>query len=148
MPEDVEVCLVQLPGRENLITERRFTSLLPLINAIAEALGPYFNLPFAFFGHSMGAKTAFELARKLRRKKGVQPVHLFVSGSRPPHIPEPRPLHLLPEQEFTKELRRFSGTPESVMQSRDLMEMYLPILRADFSIDETYVYSDALPQLP
>jgi surfactin synthase thioesterase subunit len=144
MPEDVEVCLVQLPGRENRITERRFTSLLPLIDAIAEALDPYFDLPFAFFGHSIGAKIAFELARELRRKKGVQPVLLFVSGSRPPHIPEPRPLHLLPEHEFTEEHRRFSGTPEAVMQSRDLMEMYLPILRTDFTVDETYVYSDAL----
>ena len=140
MPEGVEVCPVQLPGRENRIAEPPFTRLSLLVDAMTEALDPYFDLPFAFFGHSIGAKIAFELARELRRKKGVQPVHLFVSGSRPPHIPEPRPLHMLPEHEFIKELRRFSGTPEAVMQSRDLMEMYLPILRADFSIDETYIY--------
>ena len=140
MPEGVEVCPVQLPGRENRITDSPFTKLALLVDAMVEAFDPYFDVPFAFFGHSIGAKIAFELARELRRKKGAQPVHLFVSGSRPPHIPEPRPLHLLPEHEFTKELRRFSGTPEAVMQSRDLMEMYLPILRADFALDETYVY--------
>ena len=145
MPEGVEVCPVQLPGRENRIAESPFTILSSLVDAMVEALDPYFDVPFAFFGHSIGAKIAFELARELRRKKGVQPVHFFVSGSRPPHIPEPRPLHLLPEHEFTKELRRFSGTPEAVMQSRDLMEMYLPILRADFSIDETYIYYEDNP---
>ena len=145
MPEGVEVCAVQLPGRENRVTELPFTRLSLLVDAMVEALDPYFDVPFAFFGHSIGAKIAFELARELRRKNAVQPVHLFVSGSRPPHIPEPRPLHLLPEHEFTKELRRFSGTPEAVMQSRDLMEMYLPILRADFSIDETCVYYEDNP---
>ena len=145
MPEGVEVCAVQLPGRENRVTEPPFTRLSLLVDAMVKNLDPYFDVPFAFFGHSIGAKIAFELARELRKKKGVQPVHLFVSGSRPPHIPEPRPLHLLPEHEFIKELRRFSGTPEAVMQSRDLMEMYLPILRADFAVDETYVYSENNP---
>jgi surfactin synthase thioesterase subunit len=140
MPEGVEVCPVQLPGRENRITEPLFTRLSPLVDAMVKALDPYFDVPFAFFGHSIGTKIAFELARELRRKYCVQPVHLFVSGSRPPQIPEPRPLHLLPEHEFAKELCRFSGTPEAVLQSRELMEMYLPILRADFSIDETYIY--------
>lgn len=140
MPEGVEVCAVQLPGRENRIAEPPFTILSSLVDAMVEALDPYFDVPFAFFGHSIGAKIAFELARALRRKNGVQPVHLFVSGSRSPHIPEPRPLHLLPEREFIKELHRFSGTPEEVMQSRELMDMFLPILRADFAVDETYVY--------
>jgi surfactin synthase thioesterase subunit len=145
MPESIQICPIQLPGRENRITEPPFTRLSLLVDAMVEAFGPYFDVPFAFFGHSIGAKIAFELVRELRRKKGLELVHLFVSGSRPPHIPEPRPLHLLPEHEFTKELRRFSGTPEAVMQSRDLMEMYLPILRADFSIDETYIYYEDNP---
>ena len=145
MPEGVEVCAVQLPGRENRIAEPPFTRVSLLVDAMVEAFGTYFDVPFAFFGHSIGAKIAFELVRDLRRKKGVQPVHLFVSGSRSPHIPEPRPLHLLLEHDFVRELRRFSGTPEAVMQSRDLMEMYLPILRADFSIDETYIYYEDNP---
>ena len=145
IPEGIQICAVQLPGRENRITEPPFTRVSLLVDAMVKNLDSYFDLPFAFFGHSIGAKIAFELARELRRKKGLEPVHLFVSGSRPPHIPEPRPLHLLPEHDFVRELRRFSGTPEAVMQSRDLMEMYLPILRADFSIDETYVYYEDNP---
>jgi len=145
MPEGVEVCPVQLPGRENCIAESPFTRLLPLVESMVKALDSYFDLPFAFFGHSMGAKIAFEFIRKLCRKKGVQPVHLFVLGSCAPHIPEPRPLHLLPENEFIKEFSRYSGTPEAVMQSRELMDMFLPILRADFSIDETYIYYEDNP---
>ena len=95
-PEGIEVCPVQLPGRENRIAESLFTRLSPLVDAMIEALDPYFDVPFTFFGYSIGAKIAFELARELRKKKGVHPLYLFVSGSRPSHIPEPRPLHLLP----------------------------------------------------
>jgi medium-chain acyl-[acyl-carrier-protein] hydrolase len=120
MSEGVEVCPVQLPGRENRITEPPFTRLSLLVDAMAKNLDPYFDVPFAFFGHSIGAKIAFELVRDLRRKKGVEPVHLFVSGSRPPHIPEPRPLHLLPEHDFVRELRRFSVrcSRETIFSSR------------------------------
>lgn len=145
MPEGIEVCAVQLPGRENRIAEPPFRILSSLIEAMVEALAPYFDVPFAFFGHSLGVKIAFELVRELRRKKDIQPVHLFVSGARPPHVPEPRPLHQLSEHDFIEELRRYSATPEVVLQSRELMEMYLPILRADFSIDETYIYYEDNP---
>jgi surfactin synthase thioesterase subunit len=107
IPEGIQICAVQLPGRENRITEPPFTRLSLLVDAMVEAFGPYFDVPFAFFGHSIWAKIAFELVRELRRKKGVQLVHLFVSGSRPPHIPEPRPLHLLPGIRVYQEISSF-----------------------------------------
>ncbi len=145
LPDQIEVCPVQLPGRENRISEPLITNLDELVDIASVELASYFDSPFAFYGHSIGARIAFELARNVHRKLGVRPCCLIVSGSRAPHIPEPNPLHHLPDNEFMNELRRFSGTPEAVLQSKELMEMFLPILRADFSVDETYVYSEALP---
>ncbi|GIQ70278.1 hypothetical protein XYCOK13_31020 [Xylanibacillus composti] len=113
--------------------------------AISEAIYPYLQCPFLLFGHSLGARIAFEVARNLRRTRGIQPCRLIVAGSRAPHIPEPRPLHQLPEEEFINELRRFSGTPEAILQSKELLQFFLPILRADFQLDETYVYVDDAP---
>jgi medium-chain acyl-[acyl-carrier-protein] hydrolase len=96
-------------------------------------------MPFAFFGHSMGAGIAFELSRRLRRLGGIEPTHLFVSGRRAPHMPDAdRPLHRLPDAEFIDELRRLNGTPAEVLDHPELMEMMLPLLRADFSVSETY----------
>lgn len=140
MPSGVEVCSVQFPGRENRIAEQSFTKLSSLVKAMSEAMDSFYDLPFVFFGHSLGAKIAFELTRELRRNQEVQPVHLIVSGSRAPHIPEPHPLHMQSDEIIIKELRQYSGTPEAVLQSRELVDMYLPILRADFSIDEMYTY--------
>src|SRR5262245_25838037 len=86
LPDAVEVCPVQLPGRETRFREPPFLCLEPLIEALATALRPHLDRPFAFFGHSLGALVAFELARRLGRAEGPQPVHLFVSGCAAPQI--------------------------------------------------------------
>jgi len=67
MPPEVELCAVQLPGRESRLREKPFVRLPPLVRAVRESLRPYLHKPFAFFGHSMGALISFELARELRR---------------------------------------------------------------------------------
>jgi surfactin synthase thioesterase subunit len=144
-PDDVGIYPIQLPGRENRITEPPLYEMRELVEGISEAILPYLRRPFILFGHSIGARIAFELARNLREKWDIRPCCLIVSGSRAPHISEPKPLHHLPDDEFIMELRRFSGTPEAILQSRELMEIFIPTLRADFTVDETYVYSAAAP---
>lgn len=142
LPLAVEVCAIELPGRGSRLMERPFTRLEPLIQELTPVLLPYLNKPFAFFGHSMGALVSFELARILRKEYGLSPVHLFVSGRRAPQVPDPDPpIHTLPEREFLDELRRYNGTPESVLENAELMQLFLPTLRADFAVLETYVYT-------
>ena len=84
LPADVEVCPVQIPGRGTRLMETPFTQLAPMVEALAQTIGPLLDKPFAFFGHSLGALVGFELARQLRRQSGVQPVRLFVSADRAP----------------------------------------------------------------
>ncbi|HEV2436442.1 MAG TPA: alpha/beta fold hydrolase [Verrucomicrobiae bacterium] len=142
LPAEVEICPVELPGRGTRLIETPFTQLPPLVQALAQALAPLLDKPFAFFGHSLGALISFELARQLRRQSGVQPVRLFVSADRAPQIPHrDRPIHALPEEEFLAELRRLNGIPGKVLAEAELMQMLLPVLRADFAVYETYVYS-------
>jgi len=141
LPTAIEVCPVQLPGRETRLSEPLFTRMGPLVRAAAQALLPYLDKPFAFFGHSLGALVSFELARYLRREHGLSPVHLFVSGHNAPQLPDrDPPIHDLPEPEFLEELRRLNGTPEEVLQHPELRELIFPILRADFEVCDTYVY--------
>lgn len=146
LPSDVEVCPVQLPGRESRLREAPFTHLEPLVAALLEILPAYFELPFAFFGHSMGAMIGFELARALRRRGGPSPLHLFVSGRRAPNLPaREEPIHDLPEPEFIIKLRELNGTPEEVLQHAELMRLLLPILRADFAVNENYAFREEEP---
>ena len=89
LPADVEACPVQLPGRGSRFREAPFRKVADLVPALAEGLLPLLDLPFALFGHSMGAVVAFELARELRRRRGREPVLLGVSGRHAPQRPDP-----------------------------------------------------------
>ena len=146
LPPDIEVCAIQLPGREDRFIEPPFDQLSALIDALADVLDPYMDLPFAFFGHSLGSLIAFELTRWLRRQKAPCPLQLFVSGSRAPQIPNPDPpIHQLPDADFIEELRRFNGTPKALLDNPEFMEVFLPLLRSDIRLCETYVYDHEAP---
>jgi medium-chain acyl-[acyl-carrier-protein] hydrolase len=126
--------------------EPALTRVPPLVAALAEGLRQYLGKPFAFFGHSMGAVLGFELARLLRDQGLPQPVRLFVSAHRAPQLPDARPpLHDLPEPELVQALRRLKGTPEEILRHAELLELMLPLLRADFAVAETYTYVAAAP---
>ena len=143
---EIEVCPIQLPGRETRLAELPFSSVGPLVEALGTALLPYLDLPFALFGHSLGSLVCFELSRWLRQHFRLEPTRLFASAFRAPHLPDPDPpIHALPEPAFIDELRKFNGTPEEVLQHPELMQLLLPLLRADLTMVETYVYSPDTP---
>jgi medium-chain acyl-[acyl-carrier-protein] hydrolase len=119
--------------------------LPPLVAAITDALLPYIDQPFALFGHSMGALVSFEVARQLRRTQGVLPVHLFVSAHSAPQLARHHFIHTLPDRQFLEEVRQLNGTPDEVLAHSELRELFLPILRADFAVCETYAYTDDQP---
>jgi medium-chain acyl-[acyl-carrier-protein] hydrolase len=150
LPPDVEVAAVQLPGRESRIGEPPISSMGQLVPAMAEALAPFMDRPFAFFGHSNGGLMEFELTRFLRRNGRTLPLHMFTSGRPAPQVDlEGPPMHDLPEPEFRDMLRRFNGTPEDVLANEEIMALITPMLRADFSLGETYVYTPEPPlQVP
>ncbi|MFS8071987.1 MAG: thioesterase II family protein [Byssovorax sp.] len=144
-PADIEVCAVQLPGRESRVREPLARDLVPLVQPLCEALLPWLDRPFAFFGHSMGASIAFELARRVKRQIGVEPAHFFASARRAPHCPTRTPMHALPDALLIEKIRRMGGTPESVLRDAPMMELFLPIIRADLDIVETYNYVPGPP---
>jgi medium-chain acyl-[acyl-carrier-protein] hydrolase len=146
LPADVEVCPVQLPGRESRLRDQPFNRTEPMVAAIADALKPHMTMPFVFFGHSMGGMLSFELSRELRRRGQALPLHIFVSGRRAPQLPaREEPIYDLPEPEFLIKLRELNGTPEEVLQHDELMRLLIPILRADFAVNETYAYTQEEP---
>lgn len=105
-----------------------------------EALRPWLDQPFAIFGHSMGALLAFEWARKLESAQGPKPLHVFVSGRRAPDCLHEGPLLTpLPDPEFLQVLASvYHGLPDELLQEKELMDVMLPVLRADLAVVETY----------
>lgn len=149
LPSWVEVWAVQLPGRGNRWREPLFRTIPALVEAFIPSLLPHLRRPFAFFGHSMGAVLASEVARLLAERKAIPPYHLFLSSRRPPHMPgSETSLHTLPDNEFIREVdKRYGGVPSELLDSPDLLTLLLPVLRADIAALETFrpARRDALP---
>ncbi len=132
----LRLCPVELPGRASRFHQQPYTNCFELVTEIAAAIKPLCNRPFALFGHSLGALIAFEIAHLLPQRNLSG---LFISGRRPPHMPTPQPhRHTLSDQDLTQELLGLAGTPEEVLQHPELIELFLPALRADFTVTETY----------
>ena len=146
LPLEVEICAVQLPGRETKLREAPITDLTGLVQKLAEVVSPYFDKQFGFFGHSMGGLISFELARRLRSEGKAGPVWLFISAYRAPQLPDPdTPIHELPDAALLADLRMLYGTAHSGWQDAELVELYLPVLRADLAVCETYAYAPDAP---
>lgn len=146
-PWNIQVCAVQLPGRENRLREPYFRRISELIDRLSEEFLHGIDGPVALLGHSMGAKIAFESARRLRSRYGSQKVvHLFVSGCSAPHVHSGRdPIYTLPDDKFLERLADFGGTPKDVLANREIMQFLAPRLRADFELDDTYTFEPDVP---
>jgi medium-chain acyl-[acyl-carrier-protein] hydrolase len=140
----VELWPIQLPGRENRIREPYPTSIRDVADALATDSALPFEGDFIFFGHSLGTLIAYEVAQRLRRSGRPQPARLIMSAHRAPQISLPHPpTWNLPERAFERRLKELNGTPPEVFQNEDLLELVLPLMRADLRLDETYVHSIA-----
>jgi medium-chain acyl-[acyl-carrier-protein] hydrolase len=115
-----------------------------LIEPLFDVLVAELDRPYAFFGHSMGAAVAYEMTQRLALTSLQPPRALVVSGRQPPHLPARRPpIHHLPDDEILRRVSALDGTPPEVASDRELLRAFLPAMRADFELNETYV---PLPQ--
>jgi medium-chain acyl-[acyl-carrier-protein] hydrolase len=139
LPPTVEVCPVQLPGREGRIQEEPFTDLSILVKVISELIYPLLDRPFVFFGHSMGGLIAYELTHSIWKKYKQSPALLIVAALTAPNDPiQPPVVHKLPQGEFLNYIKQLQGTPEEVLNNGRLIDFFIPLLRADFTLYETY----------
>lgn len=142
LPDWVEPFAIQLPAREDRFHEPPLTDLDDLLDALAPSLLPYLDRPFAFFGHSLGAIVAWELARTVRRAYGREPVTMIVSGCRALQLRRP-PEWCAPDlsdEGLVVELRLLAGTPEELLDNGDFRAFMLPTFRADRALFGGYVY--------
>ena len=141
----VEVVAIQLPGRESRLRETALTSIREMVALALPELIEATTVPYALFGHSMGALLAYELALALEQHGAAPPSHLFVSGRRAPDEPDTATaMHPLAQDEFLDAMQlRYGGIPQAARNEAELMALLLPSLRADVFANETYLSNSA-----
>jgi medium-chain acyl-[acyl-carrier-protein] hydrolase len=136
----IEVVAVQPPGRANRLLESPISNMPALIGALFPQLLAKLARSYVLFGHSLGSRVGFELMRRAHQLGLHLPLHFIASASLAPHVAVPKPpSYQLPDEQFKAQLRELNGTPEEVLASEELMELCLPMLRADFEISDTHV---------
>jgi medium-chain acyl-[acyl-carrier-protein] hydrolase len=142
LPPSIQVCPLQFPGRENRWQERPVTRLPALVGHLADAIEPLVHVPYVLFGHSLGALVAFELARELRRRGRRGCLKTLASARSAPQEPTAAPpICGLPDRDFLAAVHtRYNAIPDAILANREILALYLPVLRADFEMIEQYVH--------
>ncbi|MFD0772070.1 thioesterase II family protein [Bacillus sp. CGMCC 1.60114] len=139
----IEVVPIELAGRGYRIEENLYQSMEEAVNDVHTSIVKQLdNSPYILYGHSMGSLIAYEVARKIQDSNNVLPEFLVLSGRNHPNSKIKNIRHNLSNEQFKKEIIAMGGTPSEVLQSEELMEIFLPILRADFKIVETYIHDN------
>jgi surfactin synthase thioesterase subunit len=136
---------VERPGHGTRLDETPIASVRELVSRLVERTASERGDRFAFFGHSVGALIAFEMARELRRRGDALPELLIVATAPPPHLAAVRRPRDESDAAFVEHLRSFDGTPPRVLEDGELLALLLPALRADFALHATYDYYEEPP---
>ena len=138
--ENIRLYAVQYPGRENRMLEEPIKDFDILLNEVYKNLISIISdgIPYYLFGHSLGTKLVYELTLRIMNHNMKKPSGIIISGGKAPCFKEENPIYHLDDIDFIKGINRYSGTPEEIIQNIEIMKIFLPMLRADFMIDETY----------
>ncbi|NSB13071.1 thioesterase II family protein [Clostridium beijerinckii] len=134
---------IELKGRGTRFSEiccdNLDSNVSDIINSIRFILSD--NIEYAILGHSMGSLLAYEVYYKIASLGLPLPKHIFFSGYKPPHIPrnEER-VYTLPDKGFLQKISEYGGTPPEILNNKELLEIFLPVLRNDFKSIDTYKY--------
>jgi medium-chain acyl-[acyl-carrier-protein] hydrolase len=146
LPGDVELCAIELPGHGRRLRETPLTRLRPLVEQVTGVLADGVRQPFALLGYSMGALLGFEVTRELARRGLPGPGALYVAAAKAPHVPSPGPpVHDLPRAALVDWLVRLGGSRIELLQDSELVDVMLPVVRADLAVVGTYAYEPGQP---
>lgn len=147
LPNTVELIPLDLAGHGTRMREPLITEWPGFVADLAALVRARIAGAYILAGHSLGALVAYEVAR-IMQARGTPPSLLLVTGRNGPTAGlSHRPIHQLPDAEFLAAIERLGGTPGTVLQQSEVMRMYLPLLRADLRLAETYTREPGPPLL-
>jgi external thioesterase TEII len=142
----IRMITTEYPGRGKRFGDPFLMNMDELVEDLLKQVGPVLIPPYAIYGHSMGTIAGYLLTKKIIGLNLPRPVHLFFSGN-PGLASKERdpPMHLLPRKEFLVRLRELGGCPDEILQQNNIVEIFEPIIRADFKMVETYIHQGGQP---
>ena len=146
LSSNIELIAIQLPGREGRFTEPLTDNLTEILGILTEGFNSYQDKPFFIFGHSLGGLLAYQFTKSLYQRYSFLPKKLIVSATKAPHLPfRMKHMSKLDGEALIEELKVYSGIDENILNDNELLQIFLPIIKSDFSISETYRHKNSCP---
>jgi surfactin synthase thioesterase subunit len=136
----IEIIPIELAGRGKRFLELRYENMEKAVDDVYKMVKPLIqNTEYAVFGHSMGSILTYELLHRIKNDNLCKPMHAFFSGTNPPYAKKiTSNIHDAPLDIFVNEIEKLGGTPKTILENKDFLDVFIPILRADYKIIETY----------
>jgi surfactin synthase thioesterase subunit len=144
LPDSVELVAVQYPGRQDRFSDPAPAGIPELAEEIAGVIGNRFDVPTAFFGHSMGGVVAYEVARRLQPRFPSPLARLFISACRAPGDRH-REGRTLEKDEMRRYIQALGGSGARSLDNDDVWELAYPVIRNDLGWIEKYRYAPSAP---
>jgi medium-chain acyl-[acyl-carrier-protein] hydrolase len=143
----IEMHAFEYAGRGRRVTDPLFGSINDMVDDIMNQLTPHFcNSSYALFGHSMGGSVVYELTKRISVAKLPMPREIFISGKGAPHLPKRHTiLYKLQDPEFRINLIKLGGVSDDFFDTPELAQLFLPVIRNDLRLAETYVVEEIIP---
>jgi len=134
--------IVEYPGRGMRINEKLVFDVDLLIDDLLHKVkdGIMFCEDYIIYGHSMGSLMGYLVCQKIEELGLPKPIKLVVSGRKPPSIKREKLISHLPDNLFWEEVVKMGGIPDELLNHHELIDFYTPILKADFTAIEKYIY--------
>lgn len=146
-PPLIEICPIELQGRGSRAIESLYGTFDELIDDVFARIQSHpDSSPYALFGYSMGGLVVYELYRKMVKMGYPKPLHLFISARAAPSADIVR-LHHLPDKAFIDQLLTLDGMQKELYENKEMLRYFLPIIRADLRIHETYLFNAERPMI-
>lgn len=137
----IDLVPLELSGRGRRIKEPFYNSMMDCAeDMFAIIRNKIFDTEYALYGHSMGTLIIYELMNRLRENGLRKPLHIFLSGRYPPHIEDKQKISQLPDSGFIDEILKLGGTPKELCENKELIDIFIPIIKSDYRIVEEYQY--------
>lgn len=139
----IEIYSPELPGRGTRYKEKHPEKMDSIVNDIYKHIENHLtNSCYSLFGHSMGALIVYELYKKIKKNKKPLPKAVFISGMVSPTNNINKNIHLYSDEEIIKKIKSLGGTPKSILKEKEFMKLYIPLIKSDYKMLETYHYEE------
>lgn len=144
LAEGIRLIAFDLPGHGRRLAEPLLRDIHAMVNDLYRQVQQYWHGPYALYGHSLGTLLGYLLACKIASQRQPMPLRLFVSGRQGPSVPEKNDnIHLLPDEQFIAKVMEYGGIPQQIAAEKELMALFVPIMKADFEALANYEHISA-----